>query len=131
MRNFNIEYCSTTKKFKYPSEAKAVRALNRYDDIKRVYFCSECQGFHTSSQTLSDVLETGELSFEEENKLLREKINKLEDLTTSVTRVEIISKDSGREIVIKSEDIELSFQDDMRTMKVFYGFGKLDELKHF
>ena len=62
---------------------------------------------------------------------MRKKINKLEDLTTSVTRVEIINKDSGREIVIKSEDIELSFQDDMRTMKVFYGFGKLDELKHF
>ena len=131
MRNFNIEYCSTTKKFKYPSEAKAVRALNRYDDIKRVYFCSECQGFHTSSQTLSDVLETGELSFEEENKLLREKINKLEDLTTSVTRVEIINKDSGREIVIKSEDLELSFQDDGTTLKIFYGYGKLDKLKTF
>ena len=26
-------------------------------------------------------------------------------------------------VLIKSEDLELSFQDDMRTMKVFYGYG--------
>ena len=48
-----------------------------------------------------------------------------------VTRVELISKQNGREKVIKTDDIQLSFQDDGRTLKIFYGYGKLDRLKHF
>lgn len=48
-----------------------------------------------------------------------------------VTRVELISYQNGREKVIKTDDIELSFQDDGRTLKIFYGYGKLDNLKHF
>jgi len=39
-----------------------------------------------------------------------------------VNRVEIISKKNGREKVVRAEDIELSFQDDGRTLKIFYGY---------
>ena len=48
-----------------------------------------------------------------------------------ITRVELISCKNGREKVIKTDDIELSFQDENRTLKIFYGYGKLDDLKHF
>ena len=126
-----VKECKKTHKMSFSSEAKAYRSLNKYEDIKRVYYCEFCDGFHLTSQSLEQILEYGELSCEEENKLLREKINKLEDLTTSITRVEIINKDRGREKVVRSEDIELSFQDEYRTVKVFYGYGELDKLKHF
>lgn len=52
-------------------------------------------------------------------------------MENKITRVELISKQNGREKVIKTDDIELSFQDDGRTLKIFYGYSKLDELKHF
>lgn len=52
-------------------------------------------------------------------------------MKNKITRVELISKQNGREKVIKTDDIELSFQDDGRTLKILYGYGKLDDLKHF
>lgn len=48
-----------------------------------------------------------------------------------INRVEVISKNGGREKVVKTEDIELSLQDDGTTLKIFYGYGKLDKLKTF
>lgn len=74
-----VKECKKTHKMSFSSEAKAYRSLNKYDDIKRVYYCEFCDGFHLSSQSLEKVLQYGELSLEEENKLLREKINKMED----------------------------------------------------
>ena len=50
MRNSDIQYCKETKKYIFSSEAKAVRSMNKYEDIERVYFCEHCQGFHTTSQ---------------------------------------------------------------------------------
>jgi hypothetical protein len=44
-----------------------------------------------------------------------------------VTRVEIISKKEGREKVVRAEDIELSYQDDGRTLKIFYGYVDNDK----
>ena len=41
----------------------------------------------------------------------------------SVNRVEIISKVNGREKVVRAEDIELQYQDDGKTLKIFYGYG--------
>lgn len=114
-----MKECKKTHKISFSSEAKAYRSLNKYEDIKRVYYCEFCDGFHLSSQTVEQVLEYGELSIEEENKLLREKINKI---TEKINRVEIINKDRGREKVVKAEDIELSYQDDGKTLKVFYGY---------
>lgn len=49
MRNEKVEYCKETGKYCYSSEAKATRALNRYEDIERVYFCSGCEQYHTTS----------------------------------------------------------------------------------
>lgn len=123
-----VKECKKTHKMSFSSEAKAYRSLNKYEDIKRVYYCEFCDGFHLTSETIEQTLEFGELSLEEENKLLREKINKI---TTEINRVEIINKDRGREKVVKAEDITLSYQDDEKTLKVFYGYGELDELKHF
>lgn len=126
-----VQECKKTHKMSFSSEAKAYRSLNKYEDIKRVYYCEFCEGFHLTSQSLEQRLEYGELSLEEENKLLREKINKMEGLTTSITRLEVINKDRGREKVIRGQDITLNLQDNMTTLKVFYGYGELDELKHF
>lgn len=123
-----VKECKETHKISFSSEAKAYRSLNKYEDIKRVYYCEFCDGFHLTSKSLEETLEYGELSLEEENKLLREKINKI---TENINRVEIINKDRGREKVVKAEDIELSFQDGGLTLKVFYGYGELDKLKHF
>jgi hypothetical protein len=50
---------------------------------------------------------------------------------TDVNRVELVSKENGREKAVKTNDITLSFQDDGKTLKIFYGYGKLDNLKHF
>lgn len=47
MKN-NVEYCKKTGKYIYSSEAKASRAMNRYSDIRRYYFCDSCEGFHTT-----------------------------------------------------------------------------------
>lgn len=118
-----MKECKKTHKISFSSEAKAYRSLNKYEDIKRVYYCEFCEGFHLTSQSLEQRLEHGELSLEEENKLLREKINKMEGLTTSITRLEVINKDRGREKVVYSDDIELSFQDEHKTVKIFYGYG--------
>ena len=52
MKNTKTEYCKETKKYIYSSEAKAYRAMNTYEDIQRVYFCSYCEGFHTTSKTI-------------------------------------------------------------------------------
>lgn len=123
-----MKECKKTHKMSFSSEAKAYRSLNKYEDIKRVYYCEFCDGFHLTSETIEQTLEYGELSLEEENKLLREKINKI---TTEINRVEIINKDKGREKVIRGQNITLSLQDNMTTLKVFYGYGELDELKHF
>ena len=40
-----------------------------------------------------------------------------------INRVEIISKVNGREKVVRAEDIELQYQDDGKTLKIFYGYG--------
>ena len=100
MKNTKVEHCKETGKYIYSSEAKATRAMNRYDEIQRVYFCTSCNSFHTTSKTLEETLEFCEVSCEEENKLLREKINKMEDYS-QVNRLEIInhntpSKERGR-----------------------------------
>lgn len=44
------EYCKVTGKYIYSSEAKATRAVEKYDDIVRCYYCHNCGGFHTTSQ---------------------------------------------------------------------------------
>lgn len=43
-----VNHCKETGKFCYTSEAKAVRAMNRYEDIKRVYCCDSCGSWHTT-----------------------------------------------------------------------------------
>lgn len=43
-----VRHCPATGKFIYTSEAKATRAMNRYADIRRTYFCIKCNGWHTT-----------------------------------------------------------------------------------
>lgn len=43
-----VKYCKETGKFCYSSQAKAVRAKNRYEDINRVYRCDSCNSWHTT-----------------------------------------------------------------------------------
>ena len=122
MKNTKTEHCKETGKYIYSSEAKATRAMNRYDEIQRVYFCTSCNSFHTTSKTLEETLEFCEVSCEEENKLLREKINKMEDYS-QVNRLEIINhktlnREVGRLFSHRGE-IEMSLQDNQTTLKIF------------
>ena len=59
MRNQDVKYCKVTKKYCYSSEAKATRAMNRYDDIKRVYLCEHCNSWHTTSMSYKEALREG------------------------------------------------------------------------
>lgn len=51
--------CKATKKYSYSSESKAMRAVCRYEDIERAYYCDYCNGYHTTSQTLEETLKYG------------------------------------------------------------------------
>lgn len=90
MRNSKIEYCKVTGKYCYSSEAKATRAMNKYKDIRRIYFCEHCNNFHTTSIGRSLAIKEGiiednpkvEVSKEDikkEIKRLKEKISKSND----------------------------------------------------
>lgn len=54
-----VEYCPKTDKYCYSSEAKATRAVNRYCDIQRCYYCEHCDSFHTTSLSEEKALEEG------------------------------------------------------------------------
>lgn len=41
-------YCKHTGKFCYSSEAKAIRAVNKHYNLRRVYFCEHCDSYHTT-----------------------------------------------------------------------------------
>tara|TARA_R110000772_G_scaffold17946_3_gene50114 strand:+ start:214632 stop:215012 length:381 start_codon:yes stop_codon:yes gene_type:complete len=69
--------CDETDKHRYNSEAQAIRAMNKHSDLKRTYYCSHCDGFHNTSMTLDNILERSELSLEEENTLLKQKVDRL------------------------------------------------------
>jgi hypothetical protein len=71
--------CKTTGKLSFASEAKAIRAVNKYDEIKRSYWCKSCLGFHLTSETEGQTLGRNILDCEEENKLLRVQNSKLVD----------------------------------------------------
>ncbi len=68
-RNSKIRYCKKTKKYCYSSEAKATRAMNRYKDIKRVYFCKSCNSFHTTSISKDVAIKEGIIE-EEPNQVI-------------------------------------------------------------
>lgn len=70
------KYCNKTGKFSYPSEAAASRAKNKYDDIKRVYHCKSCSGWHSTSQTIKQTLDQSSLSLEEVKELEYKKLKK-------------------------------------------------------
>lgn len=59
MGRSDTKYCETTKKYCYSSEAKAQRAKNRYEDIKRVYLCPDCGYWHTTSLSMGLSISTG------------------------------------------------------------------------
>lgn len=50
-RPIKEQYCEKTGKYRYHSEAKANRAIARYDEIQRAYFCS-CDAWHTTKRGL-------------------------------------------------------------------------------
>ena len=52
-------YCVETGKYSYSSEAKAIRALNRYEEIQRVYKCDSCNEWHTTSIGKIKAIEMG------------------------------------------------------------------------
>ena len=40
--------CSETGKHCYTSQAQATRAINKYDNIRRVYHCNHCKQWHAT-----------------------------------------------------------------------------------
>lgn len=79
--------CKATSKLSFASESKAIRAVNKYDEIKRAYFCNSCSGFHLTSLNEYEMIERDILSCEEENKLLRSYNNRLVDEVTSLKKI--------------------------------------------
>lgn len=61
----DFEYCKTTKKFIYTSEAQARRAVNKYDEIRRYYKCENCEGYHTTSDGVARAIKKGFLTQEQ------------------------------------------------------------------
>lgn len=55
----DIQHCKETGKYCYSSEAKATRAMNKYDDIRRSYFCESCENFHTTKIGFGLAIEKG------------------------------------------------------------------------
>ena len=47
MKTDNIR-CHTTNKHCYTSEAKALRDINKFDRLRRAYFCNDCEHWHTT-----------------------------------------------------------------------------------
>ncbi len=45
----SIEHCEKTKKYCYSSESKAFKAVIKYTEIKRCYYCYHCESWHTTS----------------------------------------------------------------------------------
>lgn len=85
MRSQKIEYCKETKKYRYSSEAKANRAMNKYKDIRRVYYCNSCDGFHTTSMGIGLSIEHGVIEKPKKKKnissrMIQDKINYLENV---------------------------------------------------
>lgn len=52
-------YCKHTGKFCYSSEAKAIRAVNKHYNLRRVYFCEHCDSYHTTKIGVSLALREG------------------------------------------------------------------------
>ena len=52
-------YCLTTEKYSFKSEAKAQRRLNKYKDIKRIYLCEHCNGWHLTSMGVGLAVKEG------------------------------------------------------------------------
>ena len=59
MKNNKPKYCKSTGKYCYSSQAKAIRAKNKYEDIRRTYFCNECDSWHTTSMGTGLALKMG------------------------------------------------------------------------
>lgn len=70
------EYCEETGKYKYSSQAKANRAKNRYEDIKRVYFCESCESFHTTKVPLETAIREGFIERKEKREYTPEDVQK-------------------------------------------------------
>ena len=47
-RKIEDQYCGFSGKYRYTSESKALRAINRYDEIARAYICPSCSDWHTT-----------------------------------------------------------------------------------
>lgn len=65
MKRGAMKTCSVTKKSIYSSEAKALKFVNRYEDIKRAYYCEHCDGYHTTSKTIGQVVSYGVVEADE------------------------------------------------------------------
>lgn len=88
MRKANVEYCKETSKYIYSSEAKATRALNRYEDIKRVYFCEYCKGFHTTSMSENAAIMEGIIKEKPSLKISKKDIKlKIKELESKLNRL--------------------------------------------
>ena len=65
MKKEVMKKCPVTKKSIYSSEAKALKFVDRYEDIKRAYYCEHCDGYHTTSKTIGQVVSYGVVEKEE------------------------------------------------------------------
>lgn len=81
------KYCKETKKYCYSSEAKATRAKNKYENIRRVYFCESCGSFHTTKMGENLAIKEGIIKPKKQKKITPKTIEKrLEKLKKRVLK---------------------------------------------
>lgn len=71
MKRNTLLRCEQTGKISFLSEAAAQRRVNKYEDIKRVYYCEHCEGYHLSSRTVNQMLSYDVLGEEEKQGLIK------------------------------------------------------------
>lgn len=54
MSHKRLTFCHVADKYSYSSEAKALKFVERREDLKRAYYCPHCDGYHTTSMGSED-----------------------------------------------------------------------------
>lgn len=64
-KHARLEYCNVADKYTYSSEAKALKFVSARNDLTRAYYCPHCDGYHTTSKSIGQVISYGVLGPEE------------------------------------------------------------------
>lgn len=82
MRNHKgLNWCHVAQKYSYSSEAKADKFVKVRPDLKRSYYCSHCDGYHTTSMDMEKAVKYVGLEIDETPVTLDNIQKRLKELT--------------------------------------------------